>query len=183
MSTLEKSLQAKFCAAVALVLGLGLANAADGPHFGQPITAADLAPWDISIGPDGVGLPPGSGTPAQGAVVYADHGCAACHGDQGGGGPSGPLVGGGPLNATDRDPAKLIGNYWPYATTVFDFVRRAMPWQQPKTLTDNEVYAVTAYILSLNKIIGDSDVMNAETLPKVKMPNRDGFVSRYPDKH
>jgi hypothetical protein len=99
------------------------------------------------------------------------------------GGPSGPLVGVGPLNATDRDPAKLIGNYWPYATTIFDFVRRAMPWQQPKTLTDNEVYAVTAYILALNKIIGDSDVMNAETLPKVKMPNRDGFVSRYPDKH
>jgi cytochrome c len=85
-------------------------------------------------------------------VVYADRGCAACHGDQGGGGPSGPLVGGGPLNATDRDPAKLIGNYWPYATTIFDFVRRAMPWQQPKTLTDNEVYAVTAYILALNKI-------------------------------
>jgi hypothetical protein len=99
------------------------------------------------------------------------------------GGPSGPLVGGGPLNATDRDPAKLIGNYWPYATTIFDFVRRATPWQQPKTLTDNEVYAVTAYILALDKIIGDSDVMSAETLPKVKMPNRDGFVSRYPDKH
>jgi S-disulfanyl-L-cysteine oxidoreductase SoxD len=183
MSTLEKSSPAKFCAAVALVLGFGVANAADGPHFGQPITSADLAPWDISIGPDGVGLPPGSGTPAQGALVYADYGCAACHGEQGGGGPSGPLVGGGPLNAADRDPAKLIGNYWPYATTIFDFVRRAMPWQQPKTLTDNEVYAVTAYILALNKIIGDGDVINAETLSKVKMPNRDGFVSRYPDKH
>jgi cytochrome c len=95
-------------------------------------------------------------------------------------GPSGPLVGGGPLNSTDL---KLIGNYWPYATTIFDYTRRAMPWQQPKTLTDDEVYALTAYILALNKIIGENDVMNAETLPKVKMPNRDGFISKYPDKH
>src|SRR5262249_13856837 len=79
------------------------------------------------------------GTPAQGAQVYADHGCAACHGDKGSGGPGGPLVGGGPLNAPDKEAQKLIGNYWPYATTVFDFIRRAMPWQQPKTLSDNEV--------------------------------------------
>jgi S-disulfanyl-L-cysteine oxidoreductase SoxD len=107
-----------------------------------------------------------------GRSVYAERGCAHCHVEKGGGGPSGPLVGGGPLNSTDRDPAKLIGNYWPYATTIFDFTRRAMPWQQPKTLTDNEVYALTAYILALNKIIGENDVMNAETLPKVKMPNR-----------
>jgi S-disulfanyl-L-cysteine oxidoreductase SoxD len=183
MSMLKKFAPMHICSAVALLLGLGLADAADGPHFGQPITQADLAPWDISIGPDGVGLPPGSGTPAQGATVYADHGCAACHGDKGSGGPAGPLVGGGPLNATDRDPQKLIGNYWPYATTIFDFVRRAMPWQQPKSLSNDEVYAVTAYILALNKIIGDDDVMNAETLPKVRMPNRDGFISRYPEKH
>ena len=183
MSTLEKIVPVVSGIAVAVVLGLGAANAAEGPHFGQPISAADLAPWDISIGPDGVGLPPGNGTPAQGAAVYADHGCSACHGDHGIGGVGGPLVGGGPLNATDRAPVKLIGNYWPYATTIFDFVRRAMPWQQPKTLTDNEVYALTAYVLALNKIIGENDVMNAETLPKVKMPNRDGFVSRYPEKH
>src|SRR6201997_3203146 len=164
-------------------LGLSVADAADAPSFGQPITPADLAPWDISIAPDGVGLPPGSGTSAQGAEVYAERGCALCHGDKGSGGPSGPLVGGGPLNSTDRDPVKLIGNYWPYATTIFDFTRRAMPWQQPKTLTDDEVYALTAYILALNKIIGENDVMNAETLPKVKMPNRDGFISKYPDKY
>jgi S-disulfanyl-L-cysteine oxidoreductase SoxD len=183
MSMLENTMLAKLGAAIALALGLGFANAADAPHFGKPITQADLAPWDISIGPDGVGLPTGSGTPTQGATVYADHGCAACHGDKGSGGPAGPLVGGGPLNATDRDPQKLIGNYWPYATTIFDFVRRAMPWQQPKTLSNDEVYAVTAYILALNKIIGDDDVMNAETLPKVRMPNRDGFIQRYPEKH
>jgi S-disulfanyl-L-cysteine oxidoreductase SoxD len=173
----------KTLGAAALVFAFGVADAADGPHFGQPINSADLAPWDISIGPDGVGLPAGSGTPAQGAQVYADHGCAACHGDKGSGGPGGQLVGGGPLNAPDKEPQKLIGNYWPYATTVFDFIRRAMPWQQPKTLSDNEVYAVTAYILELNKIIGEEDVINAETLPKVKMPNRDGFIIRYPEKH
>jgi len=168
---------------VALLLGLGAAVAADAPRFGQPIAPAEVAPWDISIAPDGRGLPPGSGTPAQGAAVYAERGCAACHGDKGAGGMSGPLVGGGPLDLKDRDPVKLIGNYWPYATTIFDFTRRAMPWQAPKTLTDNEVYALTAYILALNKIIGENDVMNAQTLPKVKMPNRDGFISRYPEKH
>ncbi len=179
----KKSMRKKLATALALALGASVAGAADAPRFGQPISASDLAPWDISIGPDGVGLPPGSGTPAQGAAVYAERGCAACHGEKGSGGPGGPLVGGGPLNSTERDPVKLIGNYWPYATTIFDFTRRAMPWQQPKTLTDNEVYALTAYILALNKIIGENDVMNGETLPKVKMPNRDGFISRYPEKH
>ena len=165
----------------ALALGLSVADAADAPRFGQPITPADLAPWDISIAPDGVGLPTGSGTSTQGAKVYAERGCALCHGENGRGGPSGPLVGGGPLNSTDRDPVKLIGNYWPYATTIFDFTRRAMPWNQPKTLTDDEVYALTAYILALNKLIGDNDTMNAETLPKVRMPNRDGFIIRFPE--
>ena len=103
--------------------------------------------------------------------------------DDDGKAPGGALVGGGPLSGGDRDPAKLIGNYWPYATTIFDFTRRAMPWQQPKTLTDDEVYALTAYILALNKIIGENDAMNAETLPKVRMPNRDGFIPLYPSKH
>jgi mono/diheme cytochrome c family protein len=177
------SMRETLSAAAALALGFNVANAADAPRFGQPIAPADLAPWDVSIAPDGVGLPPGSGTPAQGATVYAERGCALCHGEKGTGGPSGPLVGGGPLDRADRDPVKLIGNYWPYATTIFDFTRRAMPWASPKTLTDNDVYALTAYILSLNKIIGENDVMNAETLPKVKMPNRDGFISKYPEKH
>src|SRR5262245_18234112 len=173
----------RFALATALSLAFSVANAGEAPRYGQPITPADLAAWDISIAPDGVGLPPGSGTPAQGATIYAERGCALCHGDKGSGGPSGPLVGGGPLNSTDRDPVKLIGNYWPYATTIFDFTLRAMPWEQPKTLTHNEVYALTAYILALNKIIGEDQVMNAETLPKVKIPNRDGFISKYPEKH
>ena len=169
--------------AVLLALASSTAVAAEGPNLGQPITEKEVGAWDINAMPDGTGLPPGSGTSTQGAKVYADRGCALCHGEKGSGGPSGPLVGGGPLNTTDRDPVKLIGNYWPYATTIFDYTRRAMPWQQPKTLTDDEVYALTAYILALNKIIGENDVISAETLPKVKMPNRDGFISKYPDKY
>src|SRR5260370_7836444 len=139
--------------ATAISLGRGVAGAADARRFGQRITPADLAPWDISIAPDGMGLPPGSGTSTQGAKVYAEHGCALCHGEKGSGGPSGPLVGGGPLNSTDRDPVKLIGNYWPYATTIFDFTRRAMPWQQPKTLTADEVYPLTPSILAPTNIL------------------------------
>jgi hypothetical protein len=178
MSTLKIS-----ALAAALALVLNAADAADAPRYGQPMTAADLAPWDISIAPDGVGLPPGSGTAAQGAVVYAERACALCHGDLPWREGQWRAERSAGLNSTDRDPAKLIGNYWPYATTIFDFTRRAMPWTQPKTLTDNEVYALTAYILALNQIIREDDVMNAETLPKVKMPNRDGFISKYPEKH
>src|SRR6516225_834319 len=104
------SMRRKLAMGLALALGASVAGAGDAPRFGQPIAPNDLAPWDVSIGPDGSGLPPGSGTPSQGAAVYAAHGCAACHGEKGSGGPSGPLVGGGPLNTTDRDPVKLIGN-------------------------------------------------------------------------
>jgi S-disulfanyl-L-cysteine oxidoreductase SoxD len=176
------SMRERFFAAVVFALGASIATAAETPRFGQPITEADVAPWDISIGPDGAGLPPGNGTPAQGAAVYAAHGCAACHGEQGKGGSAGPLAGGGSLTATDRAPQKLIGNYWPYATTIFDFVRRAMPWQQPKTLTNDEVYALTAYILAQNKLIDPSEVINAQSLPKVQMPNRNGFIPRFPER-
>jgi len=171
---------AAIMAAAALLACAGAAAAADAPHLGQPISAADAAAWDISVGPDGVGLPPGSGTPAQGAVVYSQK-CAACHGDKGEGKTNARLVGG---RITGPEPAvKTVGSYWPYATMVFDFTRRAMPWTAPKSLTDDEVYAVTAHILRLNGIIGDNDVMDAKTLPQVKMPNRDGFVNLFPNKH
>jgi len=148
--------------------------------FGKPISEAEIAPWDISIMPDGSGLPPGSGTPEQGAKVFATK-CALCHGPEAKGGTNAALVGGAPLTS-GIDTTKTIANFWPYATTLFDFTRRAMPWQQPRTLTNDEVYAVTAYILALNKIIGPNDVMNAGTLPRVRMPNRDGFIVRFPDK-
>jgi S-disulfanyl-L-cysteine oxidoreductase SoxD len=157
---------------VAAALMLASSAAAETPNLGQSIKEADLALWDISIGPDGAGLPPGSGTPAQGKAVYEQK-CELCHGKEASGGRNAKLV-----SPTDR----TVTNYVPHATTIFDFTRRAMPWQQPKTLTADETYAVTAYLLALAKIIGENDVMNAQTLPKVQMPNRDGFVSKYPEK-
>src|SRR6266511_2544254 len=163
--------------ALAVTLGSGAA-VAEGPNLGRLIDPADIAPWDISILPDGTGLPPGGGTPAQGERIYAQK-CAACHGENGKGGTNAALVGGAPI--ANMDSVRTIANFWPYATTVFDFIRRAMPWQQPRTLTDNEVYALTAFILAENKLIGQNDSMNAETLPKVRMPNRDGFIIRFPD--
>ena len=166
--------------AFVLALSLGSSAAfAQAPNLGKPIDPVEIAAWDISILPDGTGLPPGSGTPAQGAPIYAQK-CAMCHGIDGKGGVNAAVVGGDPIK--DMESAKTIANFWPYATTLFDFTRRAMPWQQPKTLTNDEVYALTAYILALNKLIGETDEMNAKTLPKVKMPNRDGFIIRFPDK-
>jgi S-disulfanyl-L-cysteine oxidoreductase SoxD len=166
----------RFALAIPLALAAGIAFAADGPGLGKPISEADLAKWDISVPPDGKGLPSGSGTPAQGAAVYAQK-CEVCHGKDGVGGTNAALA--NPPGKSDRTMALYVPN----ATTIFDFTRRAMPWPQPKTLANDEVYALTAFILARNKIIGENDVMNAETLPKVAMPNRDGFVSRYPEKH
>jgi S-disulfanyl-L-cysteine oxidoreductase SoxD len=166
-----------------VVFALTLASSAalaQSPNLGTPISEADVRAWDISIMPDGSGLPPGSGTPEQGARIFAAK-CAVCHGESAKGGTSASLVGGPPLT-NGIDTPKTISNFWPYATTLFDFTRRAMPWQQPRSLTDDEVYALTAYILSLNKIVGPNDVMNAQTLPKVRMPNREGFIPRFPDK-
>jgi S-disulfanyl-L-cysteine oxidoreductase SoxD len=162
----------------ALALGLGVALA-ESPKLGKPISQADLAEWDINVLPDGSNLPPGSGKAADGAKVYAQK-CAACHGEKGEGGHAVRLIG-GPPKAT-LDGGKTIANYWPYATTVFDFIRRAMPFTAPRTLTDQEVYGLTAYILAANKLIGEGDEMNATTLPKVQMPNRGNFVIRFPDR-
>jgi cytochrome c len=167
-----------FAAALAVAAVAGAA-AADSPNLGKPIDPADIAPWDISIMPDGTGLPAGSGTPAKGAATFAQK-CTACHGDGGKGGVGGALVG-GPARAT-LDGGKTIKNYWPYATTVFDYIRRAMPYSAPRSLTDQEVYDLTAYILALNGLIAESDTLTAETLPKVQMPNRDNFIIRFPDR-
>src|SRR6476620_5748057 len=165
--------------ACAVLLASGAAMAA-GPDLGTPVSAADLAAWDTSIMPDGAGLPSGSGAAAQGAAIYATK-CAACHGEEGKGGISSAVTARAPISSINS-AEKTIGNFWPYATTLFDFIRRAMPWQEPRTLTNDEVYALTAYLLSLNRVIGDGDVMNAPTLPRVRMPNRDGFIMRFPDK-
>ena len=152
------------------------AFAAESPNLGRAATPEEIAPWDISIGPDGVGLPPGSGTPKQGEAIYAAR-CVACHGEKGAGKPNDPLVGGQGTLPGDRPPVKTVRSFWPYATTVFDHVRRAMPYDESKSLSNDEVYAVVAYILNLNAIIADNDTMDQQTLRKVKMPNRDGFVT------
>ena len=164
-----------FCG-VLLTAMLAPASAADEPHFGKPVAPADIAAWDISIGPDGAGLPPGKGTVAQGETVFAAK-CQACHGEKGAGGPNDRLVGGAGTIAPDKAPVKTVGSYWPYATTLFDYVRRAMPWDHPKSLTDEEVYAVAAYVLFLNGVIKQDAVMDAQSLPQVKMPNREGFIT------
>jgi S-disulfanyl-L-cysteine oxidoreductase SoxD len=124
-------------------------------------------------------LPPGSGTPQQGAAIFAQR-CAVCHGEKGGGGPNDRLVGGVGTLTGDQPPVKTVGSYWPYATTLFDYIRRAMPLPQPQSLTNPEAYALTAYILNLNGIVGDEEVINAATLPKVRMPNRAAFFPVYP---
>ena len=157
----------------------GAAVAADLPNLGQPIDPNDIAPWDITIMPDGTGLPPGSGTPAQGAPIFAQK-CAACHGENGKGGIAAPLTNFAPKATLDG--GKSIANFWPYATTVFDFIRRAMPYNKPHSLNDQEVYALTAYVLRLNNLIGDNDVIDAKSLPKVNMPNRDNFIIRFPER-
>src|SRR5215831_6350247 len=121
------------------------AAAAETPNLGKPITSAEIAPWDITVMPDGTGLPSGSGTAAQGAPIYAQK-CAACHGENGRGGPAALLIGGPPKASLDG--GKTIANFWPYATTLFDVIRRAMPYQAPGSLTAAEVYALTAYLLA-----------------------------------
>ena len=176
-----------FGVATALAFGAGAAFAqspgVQSLKLGKPISEADIKAWDISVLPDGTNLPAGSGTSAQGAKIYAEK-CVACHaeGGKGGGAPgAGPLVGGAPLT-NGIETAKTIANYYAYATTVFDYIRRAMPYNAPRSLADSEVYALTAYILALNKLIGENDVMDAKTLPQVKMPNRDNFILPYPDR-
>jgi len=151
---------------------------AQAPQLGQPIAPADIAAWDISITPDGMGLPPGRGTAIEGEAVYVAK-CQACHGEKGtkpGDALAGALVGGMGTLAPDKTPIKTVGSFWPYATTLFDYVRRAMPFQESKSLTADELYAVSAYILNLNGIIGPNDAIDAHSLPKVSMPNRDGFI-------
>ena len=142
--------------------------------IGKPISENQIRLWNIDIGPNGEGLPPGSGTVALGEVLYQQQ-CASCHGDKGQGGIANRLVGGGAFNT--NSPVKTVGSYWPYATTIFDYIKRAMPHHSPQSLSDDQVYASTAYILYMNKIIDKNAVMDAKTLPLVKMPNRDGFIS------
>jgi S-disulfanyl-L-cysteine oxidoreductase SoxD len=172
--------KAGWALACVLVFAGATSPRGETPGLGQPITEADITAWNIDVLPDGTGLPPGSGTAKQGAAIYAQK-CALCHGERG----VNPARGTGPLVGPSRfdriDTMKTVP-YYKYATTLFDVMRRSMPYTMPKTLSNEELYALSAYILALNKIIGEDEVMDAKTLPQVKMPNRDNFIVWDPDK-
>src|SRR5215470_16932292 len=161
--------------ALALLASSAFLSREESRHgLGRKISERDLAAWDNDVRPDGAGLPPGRGSVAQGREIYLAK-CSACHGESGEGSPMDRLVGGQGTLATAR-PVKTIGSYWPYATTLFDYLRRTMPFTAPQTLDNDEVYALTAYLLSLNGLIAKDAVLDAKTLPKVEMPNRKNFV-------
>ena len=167
----------KLVALAALFFGLP-ALAQTGPGLGQAISEADLAPWNISVETNGDGLPPGSGTVTQGQAIYAAQ-CQTCHGAEGQDGQHDRLVGGhGTLE--DFNQVRTLGSFWPYATTVFDYIRRAMPFNTPQTLDDDEVYAVTAYLLHLNGIIEADATLDARRLADITMPNANGFIMAWP---
>lgn len=145
--------------------------------WGQPAAAQDLrAAKALLVMPDGSGLPEGQGDAAAGAILYTQH-CQACHGERGSGGSGGALAGGELLGP---NPVKTVGSFWPYAPKVFDYIRRAMPYGKPASLSDSDYYALTAYILYVNNIIGGQDQIDPVSLPKIVMPNRNGFLSAYP---
>jgi len=166
----------KFPAAVLMlaVLGCGEARAQSPYGIGRTATPAEIAGWNIDIGRDGSGLPPGSGTVSRGREVFAQQ-CAACHGDKGQGGVGDQLVGGQGTLASPK-PVRTVGSYWPYAPTLFDYIRRAMPQNAPQSLSNDDVYAVSAYVLSLNGLLPADATLDAKTLSAIKMPNRDKFV-------
>ncbi len=173
------------CSSKRLVISMTLAAAgaalAQTPSYnsvGRTPTAEEVRAWDIAIGPAGKELPPGSGTAKEGAKVYAQK-CAACHGATGVEGPA-TVLAGGKETMTSLYPKKTIGSYWPFATTLWDYINRAMPFNDPGKLTADEVYSLTAFLLYRNDIIKETDVINASSLPKIEMPNRKAFSPAKP---
>jgi S-disulfanyl-L-cysteine oxidoreductase SoxD len=164
--------------ALAITISAAYAQEKSRYGFGTAVTEAELAKY-YSIPADGRGLPAGSGKASDGAKIYAES-CAACHGEKLEGNPAKGIGGdkliGGRGSLATKTPVKTVESYWPYSTTLFDYIKRAMPFNAPGSMSDNDVYAVVAYILSEAKIIKPTDVMDAKTLPKVAMPNRDGFI-------
>ncbi len=165
---------------LAAALAAGVASAAEAPRYGIGITPtpAQIEGWAIAVRPDGKGLPEGKGSVKDGDELYANV-CASCHGTFGEGvGRYPKLAGEGSL--TGERPEQTVGTYWPFATTLFDYIDRAMPFPSPHVLPPDQVYALTAYVLNLNNIVGDDFVANRDSLPKLKMPNRDGFIWQDP---
>lgn len=165
---------------VAAAAGLIMAGAVAGPVFagklglGREALEQEVAAWDIDVRPDGQGLPPGRGTVAQGEEKFAEQ-CAACHGDFGEGVDRWPVLAGGRDTLKSDNPVKTVGSYWPFLSTVFDYVHRAMPFGYAQSLSNNEVYALTAYILYLNDIVDDDFELSKENFTTVKMPNEANF--------
>jgi cytochrome c len=147
--------------------------------FGRIVTDKEVAGWDISISPDGANLPEASGTVVQGEKLYQTK-CAYCHGDFGEAVDRWPALMGGESSLKTLEPTKTIGSYWPYAPSVFSYIRRAMPFYNPQSLSDEETYAITAYVLYLNDLVGDDFEANQVTLPAIEMPNREGFFGPDP---
>lgn len=162
-----------------LVLGMLASTpvAGESPGLGEPMTDEELAEVSLTVLPNGDGLPPGSGDARAGADLYARH-CAACHGAEGEGSLNDRLVGGVGTIGTEA-PVRSVGSYWPYATTIFDYVRRAMPYNAPGSLGDDEVYSLTAFLLHANGVIDEDVVIDRQSLPRVEMPNREGFFHSF----
>ncbi|MBW7469785.1 c-type cytochrome [Marinobacter sp. F4218] len=159
----------------AVLPAFALAESAGHYGYGSPATEEQIQAWDIDIRPDGQGLPEGSGSVEEGMGIYETY-CSSCHGAFGEGMGRYPKLSGGEGSLTEDRPEKTIGSYWPYASTLWDYIHRAMPFFAPQSLTDDQVYALTAYVLNLNYIVDGDFVANKDTLPQVKMPNEDGFI-------
>lgn len=157
------------------VLLPGLAQSAEKLNIGSPVGKDVIAGWDIDVRPDGHGLPAGQGSVTGGEELYLDQ-CAACHGEFGEGAGRYPVLMGGYDTLTTSDPVKTVGSYWPYATTLYDYIRRAMPFGNAQSLSADELYAISAYVLFMNDIVEEDAVLDAESLAAIQMPNRDGFT-------
>lgn len=162
---------------LALLLPTG-SLAAEDFGIGRPATAEEIALWDIDVRPDGLGLPAGQGSAADGDAIYAER-CAQCHGDFGEGLGRYPALIGGRDSLATENPVRTIGSYWPYATTLWDYIYRTMPFGAAQTLSADETYAVTAYVLYLNDLVAEEQVLNRDSLPLIEMPNRNGFVDKF----
>tara|TARA_B100000029_G_scaffold514248_1_gene616343 strand:- start:224 stop:769 length:546 start_codon:yes stop_codon:yes gene_type:complete len=162
---------------IAIGISFLFADTKNTPHLGQEISSQEIAIWDNSIFPDGEGLPNGEGSVHEGEKIFNIK-CLVCHGKKGLGHTADQLAG-AQMSLTSQYPEKTIGSYWPYATTLFDFIRRSMPMDAPGSLTDNETYSLTAYLLYLNNIFDENGKMSAEELVKIKMPNHNGFINIY----